>query len=585
MRYLVVWILVSFSSLVWAGGGSPAPQVNLPDSKVVLTNSTLQTLNLSLRVQFDSALGSSEYKLINTSIPPLATKDVASFSRTDGLQNGKNYKYFIGVQGLSNTVTLSQTVVAGANGNSTLKFGASGNGFNVAPQMNRAIQRHNTTFGNSAVVAFNAETINSADQVNYVIHENTQKPNISAANTLDVLSYNVWLTTIFGSKDVNTRSDEQPGVLSGYDVVVGTEYFDDIPSAKLKNAIRSEYPYQTGSAFKAGKILPAGTFIFSRWPIDAEEHFFFDDCNGIQCAASRAVIYTKIRKQGNPYHVFATHKQSSDDQPNRDARLAQINQMAGFIQSLNLPANEPVIYAGDFNVNKIGLPEDRDTMESVLSAVEPINTGHNLTFDSNTNHWAEAPYLEYLDYTLYSNTNLVPVSATQEAFAPRSTSDALWKKWDLSDHYAIHGAFAYNTAAKPARAAFPYAGDIVHLKTSNGHYMRAMSGGGSFISASSDNIGTWESFKVIDRGNNKIALQARDGHYIGLDSYLLGTLKASKHSIDSWEEFEVTNLGGNKVALKAANGKYLKADFASGHGLTASAGSVDSWETFELVRP
>ena len=95
MRYLVVCILVSFSSLVWAGGGSPAPQVNLPDSKVVLTNSTLQTLNLSLRVQFDSALGSSEYKLINTSIPPLATKDVASFSRTDGLQNGKNYKYFI----------------------------------------------------------------------------------------------------------------------------------------------------------------------------------------------------------------------------------------------------------------------------------------------------------------------------------------------------------------------------------------------------------------------------------------------------------------------------------------------------------
>ena len=221
----------------------------------------------------------------------------------------------------------------------------------------------------------------------------------------------------------------------------------------------------------------------------------------------------------------------------------------------------------------------------MLNAKEPTNLGHNLTFDSNTNHWAEAPYLEYLDYTLYSNVNLVPVSATQEAFAPRSTSDALWKKWDLSDHYAVRGAFAYNSSANPARPAFPYAGDIVHLKTSNGHYMRAMSGGGSFISAGSDNIGTWESFKVIDRGNNKIALQARDGHYVGLDSYLLGTMKASKHEINSWEEFEVVSLGGNKVALKAANGKYFKADFAGGYGLTASAGAIDSWETFELIRP
>ena len=588
MRYLVISIVYLFSSLALASGGSPAltSQVHLPDSKVVLTNSTLQSLNLTLRVQLDSPLiDGTHYKLINATVAPLATVDVANFSRTSGLQDGKSYKYFIDVQGASNTVTLSQTVVAGANGDSTLKFGASGNGFNILPQTDRAIQRHNTAFGGSAVVGFNAETNSGVDQVNYVIHENIQKPNISAANTLNVMSYNVWLTTIFGSKEVNNRAAEQPSVLSGYDVVVGTEYFDDVPAAQLKEAIRAEYPYQTGSAFKLGKIMPAGTFIFSRWPIDVEKHFFFDDCNGIQCVASRAVIYTKIRKRGNPYHVFATHTQSSDDQPNRDARLKQINQMAGFIQGLNLPVNEPVIYAGDFNVNKVGLPQDRDTMETVLSAVEPTNLGHNLTFDSNTNHWAEAPYLEYLDYTLYSHVNLVPVNATQEAFAPRSISDAMWKKWDLSDHYAVRGAFAYNTSANPARTVFPYAGDIVHLKTSDGHYMRAMSGGNSFISAGSSQVGTWESFKVIPRGGNKIALQARDGHYVGLDSYLLGTMKANKDNIQSWEEFEVINLGSNKVALKAANGKYFKADFAGGAGLTASASEVDSWETFELIRP
>ena len=304
MRYLIVSVLFFFSSLVFAGGGEPA-QVNLPDTKVVLTNSTMQTLNLSLRVQLDSSLSNgTHYRLLNAQLKPLETKDVASFSRTNGLQNGKNYRYYIDVNGSQNTVTLSQTVVGGSNGNSSLKIGANGSGFNVAPQGNWGIQRHNASFGGAAQVAFNAETISGADQVNYVIQQAETKPNISAANTLDVLSYNAWFTTIYGSKETGPRADEMPKTLTGYDVIVGTEYFDDAPVNKVTGAIKGEYPYQTGSAFKVGKLMPAGTFVFSRWPIEDEKHFFYDACNAIQCAASRAVIYAKINKKGNRYHVF-----------------------------------------------------------------------------------------------------------------------------------------------------------------------------------------------------------------------------------------------------------------------------------------
>ena len=330
--------------------------------------------------------------------------------------------------------------------------------------------------------------------------------------------------------------------------------------------------------------MASGTRIVSRWPFELEGAHIYSACNGIQCAATRGVIYARINKLGKTYHVFGTHTQSSDDDANRNARKAQLQEMGDYIAGLKLPADEPVIMAGDFNVNKIGLPEDRDYMESVLSAYEPENKGHNLSYDSNTNVWAEAPYLEYLDYTLVSHVNQPAISASQEIIAPRSTIDELWGEWDLSDHYAARGEFSFD-ASLVTRAPFPYYGDVVHLQTHNGHYMRAMSGGGSFISAGSDNIGTWESFVIEALGNGKVALKAIDGHYVSLDSYLLGTLKADSHSLEADSQFELVDMGNSAIALKADNGRYLRADFGGGVGLSAGASKADTYETFKLIRP
>jgi hypothetical protein len=330
--------------------------------------------------------------------------------------------------------------------------------------------------------------------------------------------------------------------------------------------------------------MGSGTRILSRWPITIEGNFKYNPCEGIQCAATRAVIHAKVNKLGNPYHIFATHTQSSDDDVNRNARKAQLQEMGDYIRSLNIPANEAVIMAGDFNVNKIGLPEDRDYLEAILGATEPENKGHNLSYDANTNNWAEQPYLEYLDYTLSANDNLQPTTSYQEIFAPRKTIDALWGEWDISDHYAARGIFTYPSAAQPQRSAFPFIGDVVHFKTANGHYMRSMSGGNSFISAGSDQIGTWESYSFEALANGKVAIKAFDGHYVALDSYLLGTLKATSHSVAAAGSFTLVELGNNKLAIKADNGKYLRADFGGGLGLSAASSSVGNNQTFTLIR-
>ena len=538
------------------------------DTSIVFTNSTLDTLQVSLTGDASAVQQAAE-------VAPLSTATLAKITRNSGKNNTLN----IQLSSADYQVNLTQQTSG-----TDLAFGANTDDLTVSPQTNSDIQRFRTDLaGDANTLAFNASDLNKGGQLTYVLQEDDKKPALGAANQFNVLSYNIWATTIFGSKKVDTRLDEMPAMMANYDVLVLTEVFDDIPTNELFAKLRSEYPYQTADVFKVGKIMGSGTRILSRWPFTIEADFNYNPCDGIQCAATRSVIYAQINKLGNPYHVFATHTQSSDDDVNRSARLAQLQEMGDYIRSLNIPADEAVIMAGDFNVNKIGLPQDRDYLEAVLAATEPENRGHNRTYDANTNSWAEQPYIEYLDYTLTSNNNLQPTSAYQEAFAPRVTIDALWGEWDLSDHYPVRGIFTYPSDAQPQRPAFPFIGDVVHLKTANGHYMRSMSGGNSFISAGSDQVGTWESFTFEDLGNNKIAIKAFDGHYVALDSYLVGTLKASSKSISAAGTFTLVDLGNNQLAIQADNGKYLRADFGGNAGLSAGSKDISKNQTFTLI--
>lgn len=398
------------------------------ETDIVFTNSTLDSLQVEL--SGDASAVQQTYQ-----VAPLATATLAKLTRNEGINSALN----IQLSSDDYQINLSQQTDG-----TLLAFGANTDDLDVAPQSESHIQRFQTQLaGDSNTLAFNASNLKNGGQLTYVLQEDDKKPALGGANQFNVLSYNIWATTIFGSKKVKTRLDEMPAVMAGYDALVLTEVFDDIATAALLKNLRAEYPYQSSEIFKAGKVMKSGTRILSRWPFVLEDNFKYTPCNGIQCAATRGVIHARINKQGTPYHLFATHTQSSDDDANRAARLGQLDEMGEYIRSLNIPADEAVILAGDFNVNKIGLPQDRDYLEAVLAATEPTNAGHNLTYDGQTNTWAEAQYSEYLDYTLIANDHLQPTFAKQEVFAPRSTKDALWGEWDISDHYAARGIFIF----------------------------------------------------------------------------------------------------------------------------------------------
>ncbi|WP_430462194.1 endonuclease/exonuclease/phosphatase family protein [Thalassolituus sp. LLYu03] len=560
-------LLASACLLLAADVSAMSQPPSVLTTELVFTNSTDQTLTVSL---------AGDGELLSADIPPLATRTLTRLERSAAAEQTVQ----LHLQGAADGLTLEQTLDG-----LSLSFSAHGTGWTLPSFSDGNLHQQTVNFGAApARVAVKGEDTDAGGRLTYVLQPLRAQPRQQDAGEFALLGYNIWATTIYGSQKVDTRLAEMPAVMAGYDALVLTEVFDALPSNELLDALRAEYPYQTGDIFKAGKLMPSGTRILSRWPIEREDSYAYDACDGIQCAATRGVIYARINKLGKAYNLFATHTQSSDDDVNRQARLAQLAEMGQFIQRLNLPASEPVLMAGDYNINKIGLPGDRDRMETLLNATEPQNLGHALSFDSDTNHWAEKPYLEYLDYTLFSRVNQAPLAASQRIFAPRVITDSLWGEWDLSDHYAAEGLFRFD-ASQTVRNEFPFAGDVVHLQTSNGHFLRAMSGGGSFISAGSSQVGTWESFIPQVRGDGRIALKARDGSYVGLDSYLVGTLTTGHDLNSAAAAFTLVDLGNNRVALLADNGRYVRADFGGGAGVSAASSAVGDNQTFRLIRP
>jgi endonuclease/exonuclease/phosphatase family metal-dependent hydrolase len=422
-KMIFTFVVLMFSPVLLAMSQVPAELYTI----IQFTNSTPDTLYADIHE-------GESVQLLVTEIAPLTTVELAQVTRTSAEQH-----ISIVLSTADYSINLTQKVAATA-----LLLGVTTDDITVAPQANSAIQRFPTTLaGNINTIAFNSSQLSKGGKVNYVLQQQDNKPPLGPGNEFNLLSYNIWATTIFGSKKVNTRLTEMPAVMAGYDALVLTEVFDLINTNKLLKTLAKEYGFTSAEIFKLGKIMPSGTRILSRWPVEVEKNLKYTACNGIQCAATRGVIYAKINKQGYIYHLFATHTQSSDDDINRAARLTQLDEMGEFIRAQNIPADEAVILAGDFNVNKIGLPADREQMTYALDATEPENKGHPLSFDSNTNHWAEKPYLEYLDYTLTGNNNLQPITAAQEIFAPRTLTDSLWGIWDLSDHYAARGMFTF----------------------------------------------------------------------------------------------------------------------------------------------
>ncbi len=282
----------------------------------------------------------------------------------------------------------------------------------------------------------------------------------------DVLSYNIYIRPIF--QDGQTlRARYLMNQLGGYDAIVFQEAYDDDIRDFLLAGLKNEYPFSTrtlGENRFFGE--DGGVLILSKWPIVREGQRVFTDgdvaaprcpgpncCAGSDCYADKGVVYALIEKTGQCYHLFGTHVQAGRD--NAALRNEQFEFIADFIESQRIPNDEPVIIAGDMNVNRYDEARFADVQRSLnakqpqLNPTAPPMPGLIYTFDGpgndvNDNEGARA----YVDYVLYSVDHALPTDAFNQVRiirAPEPWRQYFWQDWrrDLSDHYAVLGHFVY----------------------------------------------------------------------------------------------------------------------------------------------
>ncbi|VVB70387.1 Fascin domain protein [uncultured archaeon] len=131
-------------------------------------------------------------------------------------------------------------------------------------------------------------------------------------------------------------------------------------------------------------------------------------------------------------------------------------------------------------------------------------------------------------------------------------------------------------------------GDLIALRAANGLYVSARGGDGMLI-ADGRTIGAWETFKLIDLGNGKVALQAANGKYLSIIVRGGRAVAANRNTIGPWETFKLIDQRNGNFALQAANGQYVCAPGRGGRVVMANLRTAGIRQTLfrfmDLRRP
>lgn len=416
------------------------------DSYVYITNSTAEHVAVDVKHFSSGSLLTmgSQWRQEATAIPPYATRRVLAFNRNQGVKRNQTYVFETALSANGSTVIAMQKMVGNWVG-SSIEHSARAADFQAPWRNDRQIARHQTSYQlKPTTVGFKASFTGGYDDFYYTISPNTQPEPLANANTLKVLSYNIYALPLVAS-DIEARLQALPAQIRGYDVILLQEAFSADSPAMLR-ALASEYPYQTTILRKpldGVNVYNGGVAIVSRYPIGRTEQVVFPDCTGTDCFADKGFVYAEVIKQGRAYQVLATHAASFDSDEARQMRQAQFQLMRQFVERKNFSIADTVLYGGDFNVNKLKFADDYQAMQQNLNATVPMATGYTAsTFDPRVNHYA-AKYdtVEYLDYVVFSKAHRQPSFSRNDVRVPRTTADALWQRWDLSDHFPVLGEF------------------------------------------------------------------------------------------------------------------------------------------------
>ncbi|QYS88384.1 sphingomyelin phosphodiesterase [Flavobacterium davisii] len=306
-------------------------------------------------------------------------------------------------------------------------------------------------------------------------NKNSTKRLTDSSETFSVMSYNVYqlpnVMTQYKSKEraielqkyISNLGTETPDVLvieEGFNARFGDEFL-----AKVKTI----YPYMSSllglycTSGKGTSLYPndwdgyygdcgntlfhinGGIIILSKYPILKKYQMIFKNrINSPEGLTNRGVAYVVIQKNGKKYHVMGTHTASEQPGfPGRLTREKQFNEMKTFKETFSIPRTEPVIYAGDMNV-EYTLTDEYQKMKTILNGVNNylfnplIDRGTYSNQNTIVKYRGFKDYNNTLDYILLDKNHKLP-----EYITPTNRLMAQYFGGDISDHDPVYAKFVF----------------------------------------------------------------------------------------------------------------------------------------------
>ncbi|KAK3841352.1 MAG: sphingomyelin phosphodiesterase [Linnemannia gamsii] len=282
--------------------------------------------------------------------------------------------------------------------------------------------------------------------------------------TLSILSNNVYFLShnLYPNWGQVTRAGliSKSDYIKNHDVVVLQECFEVEACDAIRAGLASQYPYQTptvgqsksgwdstSGSYSSTSIEDGGVTILSKWPIKQKHQFVYKNACGADWFSNKGFAYVILDYKGTNIHVFGTHMQSDDSMCTSGQaakhRGLSLDQWRQYIDSRNIPANELVIMAGDFNILKDS--SEFSGLLSRLGAVQPQKyQGWPWTWDTADNSIAKYNYpnmpSEYIDFVFTDAKHSAGVrSVVQTSLRVKSSPYVLKGATydDYSDHYPI----------------------------------------------------------------------------------------------------------------------------------------------------
>ncbi|MDM4719791.1 sphingomyelin phosphodiesterase [Micromonospora sp. WMMA1363] len=294
-------------------------------------------------------------------------------------------------------------------------------------------------------------------------------PATAAPVPLKVLTHNVMFLpqSLFPNWGQVKRADliAEAAYVTGQDVVVLQEMFDNEASDRLKESLSGQYPHQTPvlgrsrsgwdatmGAYSSATPEDGGVTILSKWPILEKVQYVYADGCGADWFSNKGFVYARLNVDGSPVHVVGTHAQAADtgcaDGTGANVRAAQFDELDAFLDARSIPTGEQVVIAGDLNVDRYSA--EYATMLTQLDVGGPSFTGHPYSWDAQHNDMADynddKDSRQQLDYVLRRNGHASHGSGDNETLAveaPKWCVTSWFVRYcytDYADHYPVAAA-------------------------------------------------------------------------------------------------------------------------------------------------